>query len=421
MEIRQWLAGRDVYYGWVVVAVCFLTSLVVFGTTYSFSVFFDAFVSDFPTSRARLSLIFGVQTFVIYAGAAVAGPVVARLGPRRSLQAGTVLLGAGLVGASYSGTVWALVGSYGVVAAAGLSLLYLVAYATVPRWFGRRRGFATGIATAGLGVGILVVAPFSARLIASVGWRATYRLIAGVVVASLLAVAVSLPDEPSEVDADATVEFESSPPSTPTTDWETLASVLGSVITSRAFLGVFFGWIGVYASLYVVMGHLVVYTTDLGLGRWVGATALGIVGGVTSVARFGIGYLSDHLGRLRVFVVSSAVMAGTVLLLPAATTPAGVFAFAVVFGIGYGGNGALLSPLIADLFGTAYLDTLFGIVSFSFAVAGLAAPPIAGLGYDLFGSYVRVFVATGAVGFVGTGLVYLAGRIATPIDADAVN
>lgn len=421
MYVRQWLARRDVYYGWVVVGVCFLASTVVFGTTYSFSVFFDAFASDFPSSRARLSLMFGVQTFVIYAGAAMAGPAVARLGARRALGAGAVLLGVGLLGTSYSGTFWTLIGSYGVVAAAGLSLVYLVAYATVPRWFARRRGFATGVATAGLGVGILVVAPLSARLIATVGWRTTYRLVAAAAFALLVAAAAVLADDPAEVDADATVEFGSETPPNPTADWRTLAAVVRRVATSRAFLGVFFGWVGVYATLYVVMGHLVVYTTDLGLGRWVGATAVGVIGGVTSAARLGIGYLSDHLGRLHVFVACSSIMSGAVLLLPAARTPAAVFAFAVVFGVGYGGNGALLSPLIADLFGPAYLNTVFGIISFAFAIAGLVAPSAAGFGYDLFGSYARVFLTTGAVGLVGAGFIYLAGRTATSLEADAVD
>jgi len=83
----------------------------------------------------------------------------------------------------------------------------------------------------------------------------------------------------------------------------------------------------------------------------------------------------------------------------------------VIFRIAYGGNGALLSPLTVDLFGTANPNAIFGLVSVSFAVSGLLAPWATGLTYDLVGTYTPAFVGAGIAGLVGAGLLAIAGAV----------
>jgi MFS family permease len=99
------------------------------------------------------------------------------------------------------------------------------------------------------------------------------------------------------------------------------------------------------------------------------------------------------------------------LALPFAHGPFVILGVMVTFGVGYGGNGALLSPLVADLFGAEHLGTLYGIVSLAFAFAGLLASPLASIGYETFGSYLPVFAVTGVVGLVGAACVEGAGRL----------
>ncbi len=445
--MRGRLADADVYYGWVVVGSCFVAALAVFGTSYTFGVFFDRMLASFGGTRANLSLVFGVQTLVLYVGAAAVGGAVKRHGVRRSLAAGAVLLGVGLVGTSRSDTFLELVASYGVVSALGLSLVYVVGYATVPRWFGRRRGFANGVATSGLGVGLVVVAPAASALIAAFGWRTAYLVLAAGLVAALLAAAAVLADDPADVGADTSGEFpggrgaagpdvsdEAAAPDGDGHGDEDRSEVAGegrnegeggveaaaragrardpaSVMRSLPFLLVLLGWTCVFASLYVVMGHLVLYVTDAGMARRVGVLAISAVGASTSVARLGVGYLSDRLGRVRIFATCGALMGALLLCLPAATTPALVWGFAALFGVGYGGTGALLSPLAADLFGEHNLERLYGVLSLAFAASGLVAPYLAGLGYEAFGGYDLVFAATGAAGLVGAAGIVVAGRM----------
>lgn len=409
---RARLATADIYYGWVITVACFLASLVVFGTTYSFGVFADAMMQTFEASRARVQLVFGVHTFVLYVSAAAVGGLVDAVGPRRMLLVGGGLLGAGLLGASQSETLPALFATYGVVAALGLSVVYVVAYATVPRWFQRRRGTANGVATAGLGVGLLTVSPAASALIAAFGWQTAYATLAVGLVMLLLVVALLFADRPADVGADPAVEFPGGRPKDATVPLSARLRRAWSVVRRPAFLLVLFGWICVYCTLYTVMGHLVLYVTDAGMARRVGVLAVAAIGVSTSAARLGLGFASDRVGRVRLFVACSAIMGATTLLLAVAVTPPLVVAVAVFYGLAYGGNGALLSPLVADLFGMTELNTLYGAMSLAFAVSGLLAPPTAGAARDATGTYAPVFVALGVLGLVGAGLIAAGSRLA---------
>lgn len=411
LSLRSRLVDANVYYGWIVAWGCFVASLVVFGMTYSFGIFVDAMMVSFEASRGRISLVYGVHTFVLFVSAGLVGGLVDAIGPRRMLTVGGVLLGAGLVGASRSESLLALFLSYGVVAAVGLSVVYVVAYATVPKWFSRRRGLANGVATAGLGVGLLTVTPVASSLIDAFGWRTAYLVLAAGLVAVLGLVALVFAGDPADVGADPAHEFPEGRPESDVLGASARIRRATSVVRRPAFLLVLLGWVCVYATLYVVMGHLVLYVTDVGMARWVGVWAVAALGVSTSGARIGLGFVSDRVGRVRLFVTCSALMGLTLLLLPLAVAPLAVFGFAVVYGVGYGGNGALLSPLVADMFGTTDLNTLFGVMSLAFAVSGLLAPPIAGTIHDAVGTYVPVFVGVGLLGLVGAALVAAAGRL----------
>lgn len=409
--MRGRLADRT-YYGWIVAGCCFVAAGVMFGMTYSFSVFFDPLRSSFPVRPARISLVYGVQTFVIFAGAAVLGGALDRIGPRRLLAAGAVLLAAGLTGTSYSPTYAALLATYGVVTGLGMSALYVAGYATVPLWFDRRRGAATGLASAGLGAGLLVVAPTAAWLVARDGWRPALRALAAGFLVVLAGATYLMADRHADVGADPTVEFRDGPADAAAVagGWRARLRAVRGRVCSAPFGLVVLGWTLVYATLYVLVNHVVPFADAAGM-RWAGVATLTVVGVATSAARLTVGPASDRIGRVRIFVACSAVMGAGLLALPFARDPTALFAVAVCFGIGYGGNGALLSPLIADLFGTDQLGTLYGLASIAFAVAGLAAPPLATAGYGALGSYRPVFLATGAVGLAGAACIGAAGLL----------
>lgn len=400
------------YYGWTVVSACFLGSFVVFGLSYSFGIFFEEILDEFGRSRGVTATAFSVQTVSLYVGASVIGAVIDRYGARTILVAGAVLLCSGLLLTSIASSLAVLVLAYGIMTGLGMSVVYVVSYATVPRWFDRRQGLAAGIASAGLGVGMLVVAPVATVLVSAVGWRETFALLAAGTAVLLLGVVLLIRDNPDSAGVSPpSDEFEEAERTREYGSWRDQFGAVAATARRPSFLLLFGGWVLIYSTLYVTFAHLVVHVGDLGYSRATGATALSLIGATTAIGRVGIGYLGDVTGRIRTFVLCSVVMGISTVALPLATSAGAIFVFAVVYGLAYGGNGALLAPLTADLFGRVNINAVFGLVSISFAVSGLLAPSLAGAGYDVLGSYDPVFVTAGIAALVGALCVASAHRV----------
>ena len=95
---------------------------------------------------------------------------------------GLLLVAAGLVAAAQASSLWQVYLGYGLGVGVGVGLSYVPSIAAVQRWFVRRRGTASGIAVAGIGVGTLIGAPLAHELIADLGWRQTYLVLAALTV-----------------------------------------------------------------------------------------------------------------------------------------------------------------------------------------------------------------------------------------------
>jgi predicted MFS family arabinose efflux permease len=257
--------------------------------------------------------------------------------------------------------------------------------------------------------------PTVSVLIGTLGWRGALLSVSVAGTAALLVGSYLIADDPTVRNVDTSREFPGGYPARGTTDWLTYRDELLAVAFSKRFLLVSIGWIGIYSTLFVVFVHVVSHVQDIGFGERTGVLVLATIGIVTGFARIVVGAMSDRIGRFQTFVACSITMAAATIGLSATTSFFGLVVFAVVFGVAYGGNGALISPLTADLFGHANPNAVFGLVSLSFAVSGVLAPWGAGVVYDLFGTYVLAFIGSGVLGLAGSGFVVLAGTRSDPI------
>ena len=408
---RLTLADR-VYYGWIIVFACTLASIVVFGTSYAFGVFYDAFLREFAVSRTLLAIVFGLQTALLYVSGVVAGRYINRYGRRWTAAVSGCLLVLGLVLAALARSYLELLVGLGIVAAVGMGGLYVIGYASVPLWFEQRRGAATAIASAGLGVGLVVVPPSANTLITTVGWRGAMIVIA-VAVGILSAIVTFLfADTPGDVGAASRVDLNGDETQGDTAyDVESELNRIRAVITSSRFLLVFTGWVLVFSPLFVLLSHVALHTDNIGFGRSVGVLSITVIGIATTGTRLSVGVLSDWIGRTRTFVFCGAIMGIATVGLAVASTATVLLALVALFGAGYGGCGGLLGALVADLFGNDRLNTLFALMSLSVGVAGIVASPVAGLIFELTGGYALAFLGFGTGGVIGAGCIALGTRL----------
>ncbi len=162
------------FYGWMVVAGGFAVTAVGFGCVYSFSAFIDSLQHDFGAARGSVSLVFSLAGFLYFGVGSISGPLADRFGSRRLALFGMILIGAGLALASFAQTLTTVYVAYGLGVGLGVGCSYVPAMGAVQRWFLKRRGFASGLASSGIGVGTLVFPPLAAALIATWGWRDAY-------------------------------------------------------------------------------------------------------------------------------------------------------------------------------------------------------------------------------------------------------
>ena len=168
-----------IFHGWFVVAGAFAVTFVGFGCAYTFSAFVGALQTDFAASRGSVSLVFSLAGFLYFGLGIVSGPLADRWGSRRLAVIGMALTGLGLAGAGVARSLPEVYAAYGLGVGLGVGCSYVPAVGAVQRWFVRRRGFASGLAVSGIGVGTLVMPPLAASLITALGWRDAYLLLGG--------------------------------------------------------------------------------------------------------------------------------------------------------------------------------------------------------------------------------------------------
>src|SRR3954454_4688248 len=163
-----------IFYGWFVVSAAFAVTFVGFGCAYTFSAFLEPLQRDFGASRGSVSLVFSLAGFLYFGLGIISGPLADRFGARPLAVTGMLLTGLGLAAAGAARNLIEVYAAYGIGVGVGVGCAYVPAIGAVQRWFVRRRGFASGLAVSGIGVGTLAMPPLASLLIASMGWRGAY-------------------------------------------------------------------------------------------------------------------------------------------------------------------------------------------------------------------------------------------------------
>ncbi len=113
------------FYGWVVVAGAFVVMLMGFGAAYSFGAFFQSLRDEFGATRREVSLIFAITGFIYFGLGAVSGRLADRVGPRRVILAGGVLLGVGMMLAALTQQLWQVYLTFSLCVGLGVGLTYV--------------------------------------------------------------------------------------------------------------------------------------------------------------------------------------------------------------------------------------------------------------------------------------------------------
>jgi MFS family permease len=398
--------ARDAVLPWVVVGAVWVTLAVAFGLYFSFPVFFVALLEEFGWTRGATAAAFSISSVVQGLLSPVAGMLVDRVGPRRVMLGGALLLGGACVAASRIHSLISLYLVIGVLAAAGLCAVGWVASgALLSRWFVERRGSIMGLAFSGMGVGVLAIGPLAQWLIGAHGWRTAYLALGVGSLALLLPLVWFGVREPAAQPA-------------PRRDHGGRAAPLGiatgevrDALGTRPFWALFFAYLCTPLAVFPVVTHQVAFAVDAGFPRLFVAGIFGLTGLMSTAGRIAFGVAADRIGRAPSATISyGCTAAGTLALLALETWrhPALLYCYALLFGLGFGARGPIITAMASQLFQGRRFGVIYGILSVGNGIGGGIGPWFGGAIHDLTGSYRAAFLI--AVGFcaMGAGCFWLA-------------
>jgi MFS family permease len=256
----------------------------------------------------------------------------------------------------------------------------------------------TGIASAGVALGITIVPPLASRLISSYGWRTSY-IIVGIIASVLIILAAQfLKRDPGQIGLSP---YGKSEAKEERLNLQDRGFALGQVIHTRQFwLLCILCFCGYFATA-LIMVHVVIHATGLGISALSAANILAIIGGGSLVGRITLGSVADRIGNKLALIICFILMSVALVWLTVIMEAWMFYLFAAFFGMGYGGISALKSPVIADLFGLKAHGVILGLAYFSDSVGGVIGPVLAGWIFDITGSYQWAFLISLALTIIG--------------------
>ena len=170
-DILARVAARlPVFYGWVIIAVAFVTVAIGVSARTAFSLVFPPILAEFGWDRGLAAGAFSFGFFVSALLSPIVGRLVDRRGPRFVIEAGVLIMAAGLLLATRITTPWQMYLTLGVLVGGGANFMsYAVQSQYLPNWFVRRRALAISVAFSGVGVGAIVLLPWLQAIISRDG------------------------------------------------------------------------------------------------------------------------------------------------------------------------------------------------------------------------------------------------------------
>jgi len=394
------------FYGWVLIAIAFVTMAVGVNARTAFSLLFPAILDEFGWDRGVTAGAFSFGFLV----SALVTPFVGRLmdlrGPRPVIELGVVTMGVGLLLASLIHEPWQLYLTLGALAGGGVNCLaYTGQSLYLTNWFVRRRRIALSIAFSGVGIGSITILPWQGWMIGTAGWRSACVWLGILVLALLGPLNLLLKRRPEDLGLEPDGMLSSGSASTDRAAnvvdhaWAAVDWTLGRALRTRRFWWIAAGYFCGLFSWYAVQVHQTKYLIEIGFAPSEAAWALGSVSLVAIPGQIAFGHLSDRIGREWVWMIGNVgfvICYVALLLLRDAPTEPLLFAMVLAQGtLGYSLT-SVMGAIPAEIFEGRHFGSIFGSVMVAAILGGAAGPWVTGVLYDATGSYsVAFWIAAG--------------------------
>jgi MFS family permease len=411
--------ARSGFYGWWMVAVSgfimVVTAVPVFQASAVWAV---ALESQFGWSRTQLGLALSFTRVEGSLTGPIAGYLVDRMGTRFMVFTGLLVLTVGFFLFSQVQNLWMFYLAYFVMSVGQGQAGWLTVMTLLNHWFVRHRGMAMGLAMVGMGIGTLILVPVIAWLIDPdadrLGWRRTLEILAVVSLVSAIVLPKVVRNKPEDVGQYP----DGVPPVVATAlnaDSEPeLELTIGQALRTQAFWCISFGHGLGSMVVLAIMSHLGLLLRDMGYGLQTTGWVIMVQTAVAIIFQFLGGWIGDRIPKNVALFIFTAIQGIGVVFLTLGPEMINFYAFAVLFGIGFGGRTPLTTAIRGDYFGRASFGKILGISTVPMNVLLLIAAPMAGFMRDELGDYDMAFLLLAGLNMAGAVLFLIARKPKLP-------
>ena len=355
-----------------------LIILISMGLRQTFGLFFKAFEEGIGCTRTEFGLAIGIQMLFWGMFAPLFGVVADKFGGNKAVFLGFLIFGLGIY-MLYSGPNTGIFFqiSLGVLIGIALGATAIgVPVSEVGKHFpNQTRTIATGLVTAAASVGYFLSPLFTQYSLGEVGWVQTLKYFMIFIGFGLIASLFLLPSK-SIID------------STQADRDQTFASAIKEAFEHKGYVLLVLGFFVCGFQITLVGTHIPGYMQERGMGGWSATIILALIGFFNIFGTLGMGYLGTKYKKknlLSILYFLRAVSICVFIFSPPSMLNSIIFG--ITFGILWLSTVPPTNGIVAQIFGTKYLSTLFGIVFLCHQFGAFAGAFLGGYFFDKYGSY----------------------------------
>ena len=397
---------KPLYFGWYVCAATLFIGFVSIGARNSFGVFVIPMSEEFGWSRFTVSIAAALGVLVNGIIQPFIGQLFDRTGGRKVILTGLLVLGISTILLSLTFHILFLVFMFGFIASmaqAGPALSNTAAL--MSRWFKRRRATAISINSAALSLGGLIMVPFSMYLLQATSWRVAWIGLGIIVLTSLPLAYFFIRERPSDMglnpDGDPSPSEDGANPRRRELKGPLEVETWRESFKSAPIWQMAGSYFVCGTTTFVLSVHFIPFAIeDRGISGTTAATIFGYMMGLNIIGALGAGLLADKIGGTKNWLALVYFMRGIAyIVLLTVDSVAGLWIFASIAGFSWVATLPLTSSLTADVYGFKAMGTISGITFMFHQFGGFGSVLLAGLLFDITGSYVLPFAIIGALLF----------------------
>ena len=397
---------KKIHYGWIVIFMGLIITVAAHGFgRMAYTILLPAMKDGLNFDYTQLGLL-GTGNFIGYLSMAIIGGfLAARFGARTIITFALLLMGVTMI-------LTGLAKSFGfafsmrLLTGLGNGAAYVPAMALGSAWFAvKKRGFATGIVSGGIGLGTFlsgIIVPFILTSYGTDGWRYSWYILGTIVILIAIVVFLFLRNQPGDkgllpVGQKEKEEVQDSSPNKKSSslDWNKIYRMKG-----MWYLGVVYFFYGLSYIIYMVFfaAYLVKemgYTEAWAGGLWA------IIGGLSIFCGVIWGSISDRIGRGKGAALAYLVLGISYIVYAVFKSEAGFYLSAILFGLTAWSIPTIMAAAAGDFVGPRLAPAGLGFITLFFGIGQSIGPVLGGYLADVSNSFTLPFLIAGGISFVG--------------------